>query len=225
MFNFYSKCRVVIVKKKLFSGVVFVSLFIVWTIILLLIDRQRIGPNNSVVGLATINKWFHELTGVNWNLYSITDWGAIIPISLGILFGILGLIQWFKRKKVSKVDKELIILGVFYFAVFLLYLMFEFIVVNKRPVLIDGYLEVSYPSSTTFLSITFMLSAIIPIKKYLTNNSVKVTLIVAVYVYMLFLLIGRLLSGVHWFTDVVGSIFIGIGLLNIYEYFATNKQL
>ena len=103
---------------------------------------------------------------------------------------------------------------------FLLYLLFEFIVVNKRPVLIDGYLEVSYPSSTTFLSITFMLSAIIPVKKYITNSNVQVILIVAVYSYMLFLLIGRLLSGVHWFTDVIGSMFIGIGLLNIYEYFA-----
>lgn len=206
-------------RKKLFLGVGFISLFILWTIILLFVDRQPIGPNNSVVGFATINKWFHELTGVNWDLYNITDWGAIIPISLCGLFGILGLIQWFKRKKVSKVDKELIILGVFYLAVFLLYLLFEFMVINKRPVLIDGYLETSYPSSTTFLSITFMLSAIIPIKKYLANSKVKVILIVAVYAYMLFLLIGRLLSGVHWFTDVIGSIFIGIGLLNIYQYF------
>ena len=161
-------------KKKLFSGVVFVSLFVVWTMILLVVDRQRIGPNNSVVGLATINKWFHELTKVNWDLYNITDWGAIIPISLCGLFGVLGLIQWFKRKKVSKVDRELIALGAFYFVVFILYLLFEFIVVNKRPVLIDGYLEVSYPSSTTFLSITFMLSAINPIKKYLTNNSISI---------------------------------------------------
>ena len=219
MFNFYSKFWVVIVRKKLFLGIGFISLFILWTIILLFVDRQHIGPNNSVVGFATINKWFHELTGVNWDLYNLTDWGAIIPIFLGILFGILGLIQWFKRKKVSKVDRELIALGAFYFVVFILYLLFEFIVVNKRPVLIDGYLEVSYPSSTTFLSITFMLSAIIPIKKYLTNSNVKVILIVAVYAYMLFLLIGRLLSGVHWFTDVIGSIFIGIGLLNIYQYF------
>ena len=210
----------VIVRKKLFLGIGFISLFILWTIILLFVDRQAIGPNYSVVGFATINKWFHELTGVNWDLYNITDWGAIIPISLCGLFGILGLIQWFKRKKVSKVDRELIILGVFYFVVFLLYLLFEFIVVNKRPVLIDGYLEVSYPSSTTFLSITFMLSAIIPIRKYLANSRAKAILIVAVYAYMLFLLIGRLLSGVHWFTDVIGSIFIGIGLLNIYEYFA-----
>ncbi len=206
-------------RKKLFLGIGFISLFILWTIILLLVDRQAIGPNYSVVGFATINKWFHELTGVNWDLYNITDWGAIIPISLCGLFGILGLIQWFKRKKVSKVDRELIALGAFYFVVFILYLLFEFIVVNKRPVLIDGYLEVSYPSSTTFLSITFMLSAIIPIKKYLANSKVKVILIVAVYAYMLFLLIGRLLSGVHWFTDVIGSIFIGIGLLNIYQYF------
>lgn len=211
-------------KKKLYLGILFICLFALWTASLVFIDREAIGPNSSVVGYATVNKWFYGLTGVNWNLYHITDWGAIVPIILGFSLGILGLIQWIKRKLISKVDKELIILGIFYLVVFLVYLSFEFIVINRRPVLINGYLEASYPSSTTFLSITFMLSFIVPIKKYIISPRLRFALITLSYIYMVFLVIGRLLSGVHWITDIIGAVFISIGLLEIYEYYACKKE-
>ena len=92
-------------------------------------------------------------------------------------------------------------------------MLFEFIVINKRPVLIDGRLETSYPSSTTFLSITFLLSPFIQIKKYVKNIKLSKIICILLNVYMLFLVIGRLLSGVHWFTDIVGGILIASALL------------
>ncbi len=205
-------------KRKLYLGIVFLLLFIIWTITLLFVDRKEIGPNNGAIGYATMNDWFHNLTGVNWLLYNLTDFGGIPPIILGIVFGVLGLIQWIKRKSIKRVDRELIILGIFYIVVFAVYLLFEIMVINRRPVLINEYLEASYPSSTTFLSITFMLSMVYPIKKYVTNNCLKRILIILAYLYMGFLIIGRAMSGVHWLSDIIGSMFIGFGLIWIYEY-------
>lgn len=205
-------------KKKLIFGITLLGVFIIWTIGLLIIDRQAIGPNNSVVGYSTMNKWFFNLTGVNWILYNITDWGGIPPIFLGITFAVIGIIQLIKRKNILKVDIEILILGIFYIIVFLIYIIFDFVVINRRPVLINGYSEASYPSSTTFLSITFMLSTITMIKKYILNKKIELTLILVAYLYMLFLVIGRMLSGVHWLSDILGSVFIGVSLVMFFEF-------
>ena len=206
-------------KKYLFLSIGFIVLYVVFTITLLFIDRQQVGPNAGIVGYASINAWFHNLTGVNMLLYDITDYGGIPPIIMGIGFGVLGLVEWIKRRSIRKVDNVLLILGAFYIVVFLVYILFEFMVINRRPILINGFHEASYPSSTTFLSITFMLSAIIPIKKYTKKKSLKNVLIAFVYAYMLFLVIGRLISGVHWLTDIIGSIIIGLGLVFLYNFF------
>lgn len=205
-------------RKKLYLGLTLVIIFIIFTSTLLFVDRRGVGPNSSIVGYATINLWFHNLTGVNWVMYTITDYGGIIPILLGLFFGGVGFIQLISRKNIKKVDFELIILGLFYIIVFLIYLLFEYVVINRRPVIIDGYLEASYPSSTTLLSITFLLSAIIPIKRYIKNKKVQMILIIISYLYMSFLVVGRIVSGVHWLTDIIGSILIGFGLVNLYEY-------
>lgn len=205
-------------RKKLYLGLTLVIIFIIFTSTLLFVDRRDVGPNSSIVGYATINLWFHNLTGVNLVMYTITDYGGIIPILLGLFFGGVGFIQLISRKNIKKVDFELIILGLFYIIVFLIYLLFEYVVINRRPVIIDGYLEASYPSSTTFLSITFLLSAIIPIKRYIKNKKVQMILIIISYLYMSFLVVGRIVSGVHWLTDIIGSILIGFGLVNLYEY-------
>ena len=112
-------------RKKLYLGLTLVIIFIIFTSTLLFVDRRGVGPNSSIVGYATINLWFHNLTGVNWVMYTITDYGGIIPILLGLFFGGVGFIQLISRKNIKKVDFELIILGLFYIIVFLIYLLFE----------------------------------------------------------------------------------------------------
>lgn len=202
----------------LIFGFLFMFLFIIFTISLKLIDVNPIGPNSSLVGYSTINKAFHNFTNTNMLIYHITDYGGIPPIIMGMLFGVLGLIQLLKRKSIFKVDKKLLILGLFYIVIFLIYLTFELYVINRRPILLNGYLEASYPSSTTFLSITFMLSALPIIKNYIKNKKLLISIKCLFILYMLFLVIGRLLSGVHWLTDIAGSILISTGLLFIYNH-------
>lgn len=206
-------------KKKLFISIGLVSLFVLLTILLLVVDVKAIGPNESKVGFATINNWFHNLTGVNWTLYQISDIGGIPPIVMGISFGVVGLVQWIQRKNILKVDLELIILGIFYMAVLLVYFIFQLVKINYRPVLVDGKLESSYPSSHTILSITFMLSALVPFNKYIKNKYVVRVVNIICYVYMVALIVLRVTSGVHWFTDILGAVIIGFGGLFAYSYF------
>ena len=117
-----------VVKKetiKIFAAaVLFLVLFIIWTVLVSTIDVKPIGPQGSSVGFATVNGYFHELIGVNMNLYLITDWLSLIPACFIIAFGSLGLIQWIKRKNIFKVDFDILILGVFYIIVMALYLLF-----------------------------------------------------------------------------------------------------
>lgn len=211
-------------KKRLFISISLLCLYALFTISLLFIDRAVIGPNGSMVGYATLNNWFHNLTGVNWLLYDLTDYGGIPPIIMGIGFGILGFIELAKRKSFIKVDFELIMLGILYLITFVIYLLFEFMVINYRPVFINGFLEASYPSSTTFLSITFMLSSIIPIKKYIKNVTLERILIFIAHAYMTFLVVGRVLSGVHWLTDIIGSLLLGFSLVKLYNYFVAKHN-
>ena len=125
--------------------------FALWTVLVCIVDVQAIGPRGSEVGFATLNDWVHGLTGVNMTLYTVTDWLGLVPIAVAFGFGIFGLVQWIRRKSLRAVDRSILALGGFYVAVMAVYLLFETVVINYRPVLIDGYLEASYPSSTTML--------------------------------------------------------------------------
>ena len=118
--------------------------FTLWTVLIMNVDVQAVGPRNSKVGLATFNTWFHQLTGVHMTLYTITDWLGLVPIAVCLCFGCLGIYQLIKRRRLLKVDPDILLLGVYYILVIVGYLIFEMIPINYRPVLIDGFLEASY---------------------------------------------------------------------------------
>lgn len=192
---------------------------IIYTILLKYIDVQAIGPKDSLVGFATINKFIFNLTGVNMVWYSITDWLGFVPLIIAFIYAMIGLVQMIKRKNILKVDKEILGLGVFYIIVIGLYILFETYIINYRPTLMDGILEASYPSSHTLLSVCICGSSLM-INKYLFKNKnfFKVENIISI-LSILVIVIGRFISGVHWFTDIIGAILISIALLkalNIY---------
>ena len=193
---------------------------IIYTILVKYIDVQAIGPKDSLVGFATINKFIFNLTGVNMVWYSITDWLGFVPLIIAFIYAMIGLVQMIKRKNILKVDKEILGLGVFYIIVIGLYILFETYIINYRPTLMDGILEASYPSSHTLLSVCICGSSLM-INKYLFKNKnfFKVENIISI-LSILVIVIGRFISGVHWFTDIIGAILISIALLkalNIYN--------
>lgn len=198
-------------KKLIFIGSLFILLFMIWTYLIQVIDVQAIGPNESKVGFATMNQWFHNLTGVSMFIYELTDYLSIIPFLVCIYFGFIGLFQFIQRKSIFKIDNNLIILDIYYVIVVLIYLLFEIIPINYRPILIQGVLEVSYPSSTTLLVLSVMPTLI-----YKSNSRfIKIITIL----FTLFMIVGRLISGVHWLTDIVGALLLSVGLFYIYISF------
>ena len=96
------------------------------------------------------------------------------------------------------------------------YLFFEIVVINYRPTLIDGYLEASYPSSTTMLGMCVMPTAMMQLRTRIKNRVFRRCVMVLIAVFMAFMVIGRLISGVHWFTDIVGGALLSAGLVMIY---------
>ena len=191
--------------------------FLLWTVAVQFVDVQAIGPQESSVGFATINQFVHNLTGVHMSLYTITDWLGLVPLVFVMGFALLGLIQWIKRKHLLKVDYNILILGGFYIIVMTVYVIFEMLVVNYRPVLINGYLEASYPSSTTVLVMCVMPTAIMQFNARIKNNVLKRCVTYAITAFIVFMVIGRLISGVHWFTDVIGGALLSAGLVIMYR--------
>ena len=210
-------------KKSLALGVGLVVAFVVWTVLVRYVDVRAIGPEASSVGFASLNGFVHELTGVNWLLYTVTDWLGIVPITVSLGFAILGLVQLIKRKNLWKVDLSILALGVFYTVVMAAYVFFETVVVNYRPTLIDGYLEASYPSSTTMLVMCVMPTAAMQLKVRIKNILLGRCAIVAIVAFTAFMVIGRLISGVHWITDIIGGALLSAGLVTIY-YSVSNVE-
>lgn len=198
------------------TGCGFLAAFLLWTAAVCLVDVQAIGPKGSEVGFAGLNGWFHALTGVHMTLYTITDWMGLIPLAVAMGFGLLGLVQWIKRKSLRKVDGSILLLGGFYLAVLAVFLLFEAFVVNYRPVLIEGVLEASYPSSTTLLTLCVMPAAMLQWKERIKDKRVRTWILGVSAGFTLFMVGGRLVSGVHWLTDIVGGVLLSAGLVLLY---------
>ena len=145
-------------------------LFVLWTIAVMHVDVQAIGPKNSVVGFALFNSFFHKVTGVNMQLYTITDWLGLVPLLFVLGFAGLGLVQLVKRRSLKRVDYRILVLGGFYILVMAAYVFFEVQIVNYRPVLIGGSLEASYPSSATMLGMCVMPTTIMQLNRLIKNN-------------------------------------------------------
>ena len=204
-------------KKNLLFGGILIATFLLWTVLIQTVDVHPLGQNGTNIGFATFNCWFHRLTDVHMTIYTITDWLGLVPLVVCLIFAGVGLIQMIKRKSLCKVDVDIIILGVYYVAVILAYSIFEIIPINYRPILIEGVMEASYPSSTTLLVLCVMPTLIEQIQRRLSSVVAKRIITIVAIVFSVFMVIGRLISGVHWFTDIVGGVLLSAGLFTVYK--------
>lgn len=211
-------------KKDFCIAVCMFAAFALWTLAVKIVDVCEIGPQGSKVGFATLNKLVHDITGVHMTLYTVTDWLSLVPLGFVLGFGILGFCQLIIRKSLFKVDRSILALGVYYIAIVSIFLLFEVLVVNYRPVLINGYLEASYPSSTTMLVLCVMPTAVMQFNERLKSEFLKRVATVVIWVFTIFMVVMRLFSGVHWFSDIVGGALLSIGLVRMYKCFCTEKK-
>ncbi|MBR5536677.1 MAG: phosphatase PAP2 family protein [Clostridia bacterium] len=204
-------------KTALWAGVILVALFILWTVLIQTVDVRPAGESGTAVGLATLNCRFHQLTGVHMALYTATDWLGLVPVGVCLIFAAMGAAQLVRRKSLRKVDGDLLLLGVYYAAVIAGYLLFEGVPVNYRPILIDGRMEASYPSSTTLLTLGVMPTLVFQAERRMKRSWGTRAVGLAAVVFSLLMVAGRLISGVHWITDIVGGVLLSGGGFQLYR--------
>ena len=205
--------------------------FLVFTLSLKIIDVRPIlmcdMDNNPVeklakepkVGWFALNSFVHNATGVSNDWYSITKYIGLLSFAMVAVFAGLGIWQLIQRKSLKKVDQDLMVLAVTYFITFVFYILFDLIPINYRPVILDieEGLEASFPSTHTLLAVVIFSTAILQIRRRLKEPAVKNILTVVCLTFMFLIVGGRLISGVHWFTDIVGGIILGAAIICFYK--------
>jgi len=205
-------------KAYLRRGIGFLIAFLMWTLLIRCIDVRAAGPNGTRIGFAAFNLWFHRFTGVHMTVYTITDWLGLVPIGVCLCFGAAGAIQTVRRRSPLRVDPDLILLGAYYVLVILAYLFFEMVPINCRPILINGVLEASYPSSTTLLVLSVMPTLKFQIDRRCGKRLVRKAAGLFTVAFSVFMVVGRAVAGVHWATDIIGAVFLSRGLIWLYRY-------
>ena len=203
-------------KKQLGIAIGFLVAFAVWTVLLRLVDVRQIGPQESAVGFAALNGWVRDLIGEHLALYTLTDYLSVIPFGVMLGFALMGAWQWIRRKSLWRVDRSLLALGIFYIVMLAAYLLFEVVELNYRPVLIEGRLEASYPSSTTVLVTCVMLTAWLQLRDRIRSVAWHRVFTVAIWSFTVLMVVGRVISGVHWITDIIGGLLLSVGLVMLY---------
>ena len=209
-------------KNFIFSGIP-AALFLLLILLVKVADVKPIGPMGSEIGLASLNGSMFKLLGESTFWYKLTELLGYLAILVALAFGALGVYQLIKRKSIKKVDMSLIALGGFYVLVAAVYALFEVVVINYRPVILDSGLEASFPSSHTVLTVCIMATAAMQLKRRIADKkAAEIAQWVCIGIAAV-TIIGRLLSGVHWFTDILGGLLISAALVML--YYAVLKYL
>ena len=191
-----------------------------------LVDVAPIGAQGTRIGLSHLNQFIFDLFGVNMLWYHITDWLGIAAILTAFVFAVTGLVQLIKRRSLLKVDREILSLGGLFIVVIGLYILFENVIINYRPIIMpdNTHPEASFPSSHTMLVCVIMGSAVMLINKYIKNKTLNKTLRAICFAIIGITIIGRLIAGVHWFTDILVGIMISVTLLSLYKEVISHEK-
>lgn len=204
--------------RKIMAAVITGILFIAEIILLKVYDVAPIGAGGTYVGFAGINGKVHEMLGVHMKWYEITEYIGYAALAICAFFALAGLYQLITRRKLRRVDREILALGGLFAADIIFYVLFEKFIVNYRPILIDGSTEpeASFPSSHTVLIVTVMLAVVIIAEHYISESLAILVDIICVLVAMV-TVGGRLYSGAHWLTDIIGGILLAATLLFVFD--------
>ena len=213
-------------KKHLIACGLFAILVIVFTVLVKTVGVGEViisEPTGEVatsttaqIGFSAANTSIRSSIGYSETWYKISKYAGYLVFVPVFAFAALGAYQLFKRKSFKKVDRELRLLIPFYAAVGAVYLFFEkILIINYCPVLRDGVLKTSYPSSHTLFAMCFCCSAMMITASLLGKKRMKLAIVInaVLTILMAVTVVGRFLSGVHWLTDILGGVFISCLLL------------
>lgn len=204
--------------KKYSKPAALFAITVIYTLLIMFVDKKPIGPEGTSVGFAAVNGFFHNMLPYNHTFYIISYALLFIGFAAVFVFAVVGIMQLVKRKSLLKVDRYLLGLGVLYIAVLILYVAFEKIPINYRPMIVPGEteLETSYPSSHTFAFCSICLSAVYVFKYMISDVKMRRILSICSFALMVVGVLSRFLSGVHWFTDIVGGILFSVTMVSLY---------
>ncbi len=198
-------------------SLIYLVLFLLLTFLVMKVDVQAIGPDGSSVGLGSINGSVFEMFGSKPIWDKISDLFMVGSLLVAGGFAGLGIWQLISRKSLKKVDLDLYLLAGLYVVMMIFYLLFEVVVINYRPILVDGILEASYPSSHTMLVCVIMGSAAFQAGLRLKNRLLRYGMMIASSLVAILTALGRLFAGAHWFTDVFAAVLLSGFLVLLYK--------
>lgn len=204
-------------KKHLIWGGILLLGFMGFTLLVRTVDVQLIGLEESAVGLAALNSWVHDAIGIHLWWYGLTDWLGVLFVAVGLGFAAVGAVQLFKRRNLWKVDREILWLGVLYIAMAVCYIGFKRFPVNYRPVILNGEAESSYPSSHILLTMCVMSTTVLQMKRLLPGERIRRWITAVCTALLTVTIVGRVISGVHWATDILGGILLALALVELYR--------
>ena len=85
--------------------------------------------------------------------------------------------------------------------------------------MLEDTLEASYPSSHTMLAVCVMSTAICQLKWKMRDEHVSRIVQGVLAVLIVLTVAGRMISGVHWFTDIIGGVLLSAFLVSLYVWF------
>lgn len=201
-------------------GAALLLLFVVFTILVAKVDVAPIGADGTDVGFSGINKKINDFLGENKGIYQVSEALGYLTWGVVAFFGLFGLSQLVNRRSLLKVDRDIILLGCGYAVMLAFYVLFEKVIINYRPATAGGELEASYPSSHTLMLVFVMATAIMQAFRRVKHDSLRMTLCMLAFFIAVAVTAGRLVGGVHWFTDIIGGLLLAAALASLYAGFA-----
>ncbi|MBE5829388.1 MAG: phosphatase PAP2 family protein [Butyrivibrio sp.] len=191
---------------------------ILFSVLTFVVDRKPIGYDGTTVGFSSINGLFAGSFGYNPVMDTLSDIAMYLSFLVVAAFAFIGVMQLIRGKSLSKVDKVIIGLGILYVVVAVLYVAFDKIPINYRPILQPGEteLETSFPSTHTLVICTVLGSGIVAAKRLFKNEMTVRVLKIAFIAIMAIGVCARLFAGVHWLTDIVAGLLFSVTLVSLY---------
>ena len=203
-------------KKYIRIGIILLTIFIEFTALVRIVDVKAVGVGASDLGFATINTDVFGFLGASSLWHTVTDVLGFVALAVAAAFALLGLCQLIKRRSLKRVDSPILMLGALYIAVIIFYVFFEIVVINYAPIVIDGEPAASYPSSHTLLVVTVMTSAITVFNSYVKKRAYRIAAAAFSFSVIGLTVVGRLLAGVHWLTDIFASLILSSALIVLF---------
>lgn len=201
------------IKQIIFTGLMLV-LAVLFTIAVKKIDTAIVWGKE--IGFSNINIAIHNFLQTSETFDKISDIMMVVSALLlgGLVF--MATYQLISGKGLKAVDRELVVSGAVLLLTAGIYFLFEAVVINFRPVLIDGYLEASYPSTHVLFSMVVNIISIDYIISKIKNKKIMLPAVISVSVVTVVGFCSRVLSGMHWLTDIVGALLFAGALIMIY---------